>query len=122
MKNRLLTWLLAMLMPILPISAQLTVNVATPGTLWETIEDMGISPDTIHSLKVTGVLNATDYQFMRKIATALSDIDLSEIDMTQVPSEAFKNDTTLRSLRLPESITTIGHKIIMSFHRSQIKI
>lgn len=107
MKNRLFAWLLAAILPMLSISATpVTVNVSTPGTLWETLDEMGVAADTVTSLKVTGSLNAADYQVFRKIMKQLHTLDLSEMSIMSFPADgSFENMTSLVSVKLPATIT-----------------
>ena len=108
MKRKLFAWILALAMPLLSVSAQVTVNVTTAGTMWETLENMGLSVDTITNLKVTGTINATDYQVFRKIMTSLHRLDLSGLNISTFPSQGcFRNMTSLQNLILPAGMTFI---------------
>ena len=84
------------------------VNVAQGGELSNALA--GITPADITVLKVTGTLDATDFQYIRENLTALKVLDLSGTDMTVFPDRALRFDTpntTITEVILPEGLTTI---------------
>ena len=54
------------------------VNVETPGTLGATIEAMQKNPAKIRNLKVTGIVNADDFYFMRDDMDILEAVNMKE--------------------------------------------
>lgn len=94
------------------------VNVATAGTLGQTIKDAGKNPDRIRNLKVTGPINAGDFRFMRNNMAILEAVNLKEaqivddsIEYTEkdvLPGGAFQDITTLTYVSFPETLTCIG--------------
>ena len=84
------------------------VNVAQGGELRKALA--GITPAGITGLKVTGTLDATDFEYIRENLTALKVLDLSGTDMTVFPNRALRFDTpntTITEVILPEGLTTI---------------
>lgn len=59
------------------LNATTVVNMTTPGTLRSSIKALGISPDTVTNLTVTGKINASDFKDMRDSLPVLKIIDLS---------------------------------------------
>lgn len=112
MKNHLFTrtWmmLLASFFAITSMAQVTTVQVNEAGTLWDTLESQGTDIATVTDLKVTGSIDNTDFRFMRSMLPALESIDLSGTDITEVPGDAFREVTHLRSCRLPETIVRIS--------------
>ena len=88
------------------------VNVATAGTLGQTIKDAGKNPDRIRNLKVTGQINADDFYFMRDNMAILEAVNLKEVktDGDIIPAYAFNGKTTLTYVSFPEKVTSIGNK------------
>lgn len=86
------------------------VNVATAGTLGQTIKDAGKNPDRIRNLKVTGQINSDDFYFMRDNMAILEAVNLKEVktDGDIIPKVAFYDKTTLNYFSFPEKVTNIG--------------
>ena len=86
------------------------VNVATAGTLGQTIKGAGKNPDRIRNLKVTGQINADDFYFMRDSMAILEAVNLKEVktDGDIIPDNAFRRKTTLCYISFPEKVTAIG--------------
>ena len=110
--KRLLTtvWLM-MLTSVFAITSMAqvtTVQVNEVGTLWETLDAQGIDISTVTDLKVIGPINNSDFRFMRSFLPALVSADLADSEFDEVPGEAFRENTHLRTLRLPANITRIS--------------
>lgn len=77
----------------------------------------GITLTSINALKVTGTLNETDFEYIRKNLTALTVLDLSGTNMTAFPnrglafysSMGLSANTTLEKVVLPEGLETIDN-------------
>ena len=72
----------------------------------------GVTPADITALRVTGTLNAADFEYIREELTALETLDLAGTDMAVFPDRAlrFEGDTpntTLKEVILPEGLTTL---------------
>ena len=85
-----------------------SVHVSTPGTLAQEIINAGSRAAVVTKLTVTGTLNEEDYKTMRESASLLYDIDLSGVTDTEMPSSTFSGKSSLKSIVLPESLTSIG--------------
>lgn len=84
----------------------LTINVKTAGTLYSRILAQDYQLDDVLRLKLKGTLNDDDYSTVRNMCN-LYDIDLSELNITELPNECFKNFTTLNKITLPNSLLSL---------------
>ena len=82
----------------------LTYNVETAGTL-STLIPTEVS-STVAALKITGTLNATDYAYLKGLAT-LRELDLGGITDTSMPASCFKSSTNITKIILPSALTAI---------------
>ena len=80
------------------------VNVATPGTLGETLTNAGKNPNAIKYLKVLGTVNAEDFYFMRDNMAVLQGVNMQEakIQGNEIPEYAFDNKYTLSTFIFPD--------------------
>jgi hypothetical protein len=62
----------------------------------------------VEMLKVKGAMNSADWATIKQM-TNLVAIDLSEASFAALPNSAFDGMTTVRSVKLPEGITSIGY-------------
>ena len=76
------------------------------GELKDKIKVLGLTPSTMHTLKVIGKINGADWNVITNMK-ALEMIDLSETNIREVPNDAFRNNSNLKTCRLPENITYI---------------
>ncbi|MDP4271081.1 MAG: leucine-rich repeat domain-containing protein, partial [Bacteroidota bacterium] len=100
-----------------------SVNMTTAGTLNTLFTSTEKS--TVTDLTVTGTIDARDLKFMRDNMTMLTNLDLSSINIisysgdagpsysssfpaNQISENAFYGKTSLKSIKLPTSITSIG--------------
>lgn len=93
-------------------NATVTVNVTTPGTLEETINDQSAEDfASITNLVVSGSLNADDISTIETMGKdyALTSLDLSNANITNnaLPDNAF-NSTKLKNIILPKSLVALG--------------
>ena len=111
-----------------------SVYVATAGGLEQALADAGITATTATELTITGTLGDADFTYMKGNLTALNKLDLSGLDITVLPEYAFeempfeaivlpeglkeiKNSAfygckSLRTLEIPESVETLGRRIV----------
>ena len=113
MKRRLLTtvWLMLLtsVFAVTAMAQTVTVQVNSAGGLWDALEAQGITDfSTVKSLKVTGILDNTDFQLIKNLMTGLEDVDLEGTNMTQVPEKLFYEKLSLKTVRLPEKVTHIN--------------
>ena len=92
------------------------VHVETKGELEN--ELAGYDYANIESLKITGVLNDVDFLFIYRMMPKLKDLDISEVNITALPTQAFYNSKNVENLILPNTLTTIGRKM---FYQSKLK-
>ncbi|MBR1667051.1 MAG: leucine-rich repeat protein [Bacteroidaceae bacterium] len=86
----------------------LTINVTNPGTLGRLILQQTENLSDVNGLTITGSLNSEDMELIKNDLTRLADIDLTETDLTEIPSSLFSNSNYLTSIKLPKGLTTIG--------------
>lgn len=86
-----------------------SVVLETAGSLGAKLTDLGVTLNTIQELKVSGPMNANDFEVIKQM-TLLTKVDLSEASMAEnkLPSEAFSGLSYLKEVNLPNSITVIG--------------
>lgn len=95
----------------------IVVDVPTAGTLADCIIATGNDYTLLKSLKVTGEINNTDFEFMCDDMTSLQYLNLKEIEIMAegnyladvIPASAFYGKTTLLRLTLPDKLTAIGN-------------
>ncbi len=76
-------------------------------------ERLEMDATKIKNLKITGVLGADDYTFMRDKMTSLQRVNLKEVEslingVYQIPSSAFSGKKTLIKCFLPDKLERIG--------------
>lgn len=84
------------------------IHVATVGTLSQLIDSS--VKDEITKLKITGKLNSTDLEFLRKMKK-IQVLDLSEVNMARLGAYSFQVCQNLTSITLPNSLTSIGEGV-----------
>ena len=92
------------------------IHVETKGELEN--ELAGYDYANIESLKITGVLNDVDFLFIYRMMPNLKDLDISEVNITALPKQAFYKSTNVENLILPNTLVTIGGSM---FYQSKLK-
>ena len=92
------------------------VHVETKGELEN--ELAGYDYANIESLKITGVLNDVDFLFIYRMMPNLKDLDIAEVNITALPTQAFYKSTNVKNLILPNTLATIGEEM---FYNSKLK-
>ena len=92
------------------------IHVETKGELENELADYDYA--NIESLKITGVLNDVDFLFIYRMMPNLKDLDISEVNITALPSLAFNKSTNVENLILPNTLVTIGKSM---FYQSKLK-
>ena len=84
-------------------------NVVTPGSLNTLIPEEELL--NITSLKLTGDINKTDFDFLKINAVTLKTLDLSELtfEKNTIAESFFSSITNIETIILPTSITQIGN-------------
>ncbi len=84
------------------------VDVETPGTLGEKLLEQVEYLDHVNYLTVSGTLNYDDIYNIQNRMTGLLTIDMSGVDMAELPAELFRDRYGLQQVVLPDSLTSIG--------------
>ena len=131
MKKLLFTLSIALL--TLTSTAQITVNVATAGEFSTALSSAGGDASTLTNLFVTGNIDARDVKFLRDNMPLLAILDLSAVQImsytgtdgtgigiinypaNEMPQFSFQLKTSLTSIKLPNSINSIGE---LAFYES----
>lgn len=89
----------------------LVVNVPTAGTLADCIAAMGKDYEDIVSMKLTGEINGSDFEFMRDNMLNLSSLNLKDVltENYEIPQVAFGGKKNLRHIILPSKLKRIGY-------------
>ena len=82
-----------------------TIAVETPGTLAELLADYDRT--TITELTVIGNLNDEDIKTLKSLPN-LAVLDMENVNLEELPAEAFSRKTSLTSVNLPKTLKTIG--------------
>lgn len=86
----------------------LSIRVQEPGTLATLIAEKGFEPNSVLGLIVSGSLNSDDMNTIRNMYD-LEKIDMSETDVTEIPSQMFYYRSSLKTVVLPKNLLTIGY-------------
>ena len=92
------------------------IHVETKGELENVLA--GYDYANITSLKIMGMLNDVDFLFIYRMMPKLNDLDISEVNITALPKQAFYNSKNVENLILPNTLTTIGEEM---FYRSKLR-
>lgn len=96
---------------IRPVFDEKTVTVATPGTLASLLA--GYDKTTITELSVLGNLNSSDISTLKSLPN-LAVLDLENVNLEKMPNLAFSCKESLKSIKLPKTLKTIGHSAFAS--------
>jgi len=82
------------------------------GTLESNISNAGYDATQIKNLKVTGMIDTRDFQFMNEGMTKLSALNLKEVTITspanEIPAYAFSNKKSLIRIVFPDVLSVIS--------------
>ena len=92
------------------------IHIETKGELENELASYDYA--NIESLKITGVLNDVDFLFIYRMMPNLKDLDISEVNITALPTQAFYNSKNVENLILPNTLATIGEEM---FYQSKLK-
>ena len=86
------------------------ITLATPGTLAEQLETLGIQATDTFALKLNGTLGDEDLAMLKKL-TNMMEVDLSETTLSALPDNQFNNKFRLLTwVTLPKQLETIGSR------------
>ena len=83
----------------------LNINVTSAGALGSllTAEDL----QNVRELKLTGTLNNADLEVLAESVAHLAKLDLSEANLSKIPSMAFQSVSNIESIILPDNLNEI---------------
>ena len=87
----------------------LVIDVKESGTLVTQITEKGYALADVKGLVVSGKLNSDDMTALNSMLTNVEHLDLSETNITEIPSSQFYNHDKLRTIALPNKLETIGY-------------
>ena len=92
------------------------IHVETKGELENELADYDYA--NIESLKITGVLNDVDFLFIYRMMPNLKNLNIAEVNITALPTQAFYNSKNVEHLILPNTLITIGEEM---FYQSDLR-
>ena len=92
------------------------VHVETKGELEN--ELAGYDYANIESLKITGVLNDVDFLFIYHMMPKLRDLDISDVNITTLPTRVLYHSKNIENLILSKTLSTIDTE---AFYNSALK-
>lgn len=88
----------------------LTINVKTAGTLYSRLLAQDYQAADVLKLKLKGTLNEDDWNVVKEM-TKLYDLDLSELNLSELPVEILKGKSSLVSIKFPSTLTSIPDEL-----------
>lgn len=86
----------------------LVIDVKESGTLVSQITAKGYALTDIKGLVVSGKLNSDDMSALSSSLINVEHLDLSETNITEIPSNQFYNHDNLITIQLPKNLNSIG--------------
>ena len=90
--------------------------VETKGELENVLADYDYA--NLYSLNIRGVLNDVAFLFIYRMMPKLRYLNIAEVNITALPTQAFYKSTNVENLILPNTLTTIGEEM---FYHSALK-
>ena len=90
--------------------------VETKGELENVLADYDYA--NLYSLNIRGVLNDDDFLFIYRMMPKMRYLNIAEVNITALPTQAFYKSTNVENLILPNTLTTIGEEM---FYHSALK-
>lgn len=93
------------------------IHSERPGSLKESIQKAGKDYTKIKNIKVTGLVNASDFYFMRDEMSMLQSVNMKEVKICgedgegedEIPSGAFEHKSSLLRFVFPDRLKKIGN-------------
>lgn len=98
---------------------ELSIDVATPGTLGDQILTKTTNLRDVNKLILSGTLNDVDIDNVRNRLTGLVSVDMSGLNMTALPENFFNNRRALSSVVFPNSLISIGNSALSQCYSLQ---
>ena len=83
--------------------------VETGGELENVLADYDYA--NMNWLNIRGVLNDVDFLFIYRMMPKLRQLNIAEVNITALPTQAFYKSTNVENLILPNTLTTIGEEM-----------
>ena len=98
-------------------ASYVTVHVVQKGGLSDVLVDKELNPESIISMKIIGELDAEDFLTIQNMIN-LKNLDLEEVNLTELPTKAFYEMKTIENLILPHTLTIINDS---EFYQNSLK-
>ena len=98
-------------------ASYVTVHVVQKGGLSDVLVDKELNPESIISMKIIGELDAEDFLTIQNMIN-LKNLDLEEVNLTELPTKAFYKMKTIENLILPHTLTIINDS---EFYQNSLK-
>ena len=95
------------------------IHVPKGGMLAGILNELGLTEPS--SLKLSGTLDMSDFVTLRTILS-LKNLDISRVNLTVLPTNAFYKCANIKSLVLPNTLTAIDKKAFLQSSLSSITI
>ena len=89
-------------------TSKITITVETPGTLSQLLADYDATK--IRELTVIGNLNSLDIKTLKDLSE-LAVLDMEQVNLEVLPTDAFYEKTSLKSVKLPKTLKIIGNYV-----------
>ena len=86
----------------------LDIAITVPGSMGDSILAKVENFADVKSLKISGTLNSDDIANIQSRLTNLREIDMTGVNMTDLPNRLFYNRSALEIVKLPSELTSIG--------------
>ena len=90
-------------------NAKDVIHVPEEGMLGGILNELGLMEPS--SLKLSGTLGISDFTTLRNIQS-LEHLDISRVDLWNLPNKAFSECTNIKSVILPNTLTVIGKQAL----------
>lgn len=87
---------------------RLNVAVSTPGSFGDSILAKVENFSDVKSVKISGNLNDDDLATIKNRLVNLRELDMTDVNMSELPREFFNNNKTIEIVKLPSKLTTIN--------------
>lgn len=98
-------------------ASYVTVHVVQKGGLSDVLVDKELNPESIISMKIIGELDAEDFLTIQNMIN-LKNLDLEEVNLTELPTKAFYKMKTIENGLLPHTLTIINDS---EFYQNSLK-
>lgn len=86
----------------------LDISINAPGSLGDSILKYVENFVDVKSIKLSGTLNADDITTIQTRLTSLREIDLTDVNMHELPDRLLYKHSELEQIKLPKNLVTIG--------------